>query len=273
MLANKRGVDSNRQIESTIWCYASSVAYARRLCEPIKLYADDYARELLDFLPYNEIHSLEVPAEIPTDFWAAGKFFALQQMDLMDIHIDGDVFIKSPDLMDLINYELSINDLIVQSIENSWTYENEYYIKCIELLRKNNIVLPNDLADCTPAYNCGLVGFNNEELKQKYINHYLDSVKRVSANTSAMREIKSSNDIWLDLIIEQQHLYALSADYNVCNLLGTEEVEVYANARKWGYQHLLGSEKWENLDKIKRQLYNLDREIYNRVEKQLSKIL
>ena len=272
MLANKRGVDSNRQIESTIWCYASSVAYARRLCEPIKLYADDYARELLDFLPYNEIHSLEVPAEIPTDFWAAGKFFALEQMELGDIHIDGDVFLKTPELMDIIHSSLAESDLIVQSLENEWTYDNEYYINCLNVIRDNNITLPNNPDYYSPAWNCGLVGFNNEELKHKYIQHYAESVEAIISSESAMQQIRSNNETWMDLLLEQQHLYYLSKDYVVCNLLGSGE-EAYKNSRELGYQHLLGTDKWEQLDKIQKQLYYLDREIYNKVTKQLEKVL
>lgn len=268
MLAKQRGVQTQQQIESTIWCYASSVAYARRNGECINLYTDHFGRELLGFLPYNRIYNLGMPDNYPTEFWAAGKFFALEQMQLGDIHIDGDVFLKTPELMDMIHGSLAESDLIVQSLENEWTYDNEYYINCLNVIRDNNITLPNNPDYYSPAWNCGLVGFNNDELKHKYIQHYAYSVEAIISSESAMKQIRSNNETWMDLLIEQQHLYYLSKDYVVCNLLGSGD-EAYENSRELGYQHLLGTDKWEQLDQIKKQLYYLDREIYYLTLKQI----
>ena len=272
MLNNERGQASRKQIETTLLCFASSVVYVKRLGEKIHLYADDYGRELLDFLPYDKIDSLDIPANFPTDFWAAGKFFALQKMQLGDIHIDGDVFLKTPELMEVINNRMLISDLIVQSIENSWTYENEYYINCVNVIKDNGIVLPDNLPYIAPAYNCGLVGFNNAELKKRYLQHYIASVYEIKQNPSAIAQIRMNKETWMDLLLEQQHLFSLSKGYKVCNLLGSGE-DAYINARILGYQHLLGDEKWEQIDLIKKQLYLRDREIYNAVMAKLNDIL
>ena len=274
MLNNERGQASRTQIESTVWCFASSVAYAKRLGENIHLYVDDYGRELLDFLPYNKINELKVDPKTPTYFWAAGKFYALMKMELGDVHIDGDVFLKTPEIMEVIRNGLYQSDLIVQSIENSWIHENEYYIKCLDIIKEYNIQLPNNYPDYHPAFNCGLVGFNNQEFKDKYIANYLDSIKAISNNDDAANKIINSKDIWMDLLIEQQHLFSMAEkyDYTVCNLLG-EGDSVYINAEILGYQHLLGPDKWEQLDKIKKQLYLLNREIYNAVVAHLNQIL
>lgn len=270
MLNNERGQASNKQILSAIWCYASSVAYARKNNAEIHLYADDYARELLGFLPYDNIYPLEVPEWIPTDFWAAGKFSALQKMSLGDIHIDGDVFIKTSKLCDILENSIDSADLIVQSQENSWVYENEFYINCLRIIRDYNIDV-NGLPEYSPAWNCGLVCFCNEELKQKYINHYYSCVQRVSETSGALEKIRENKETWLDLLFEQQHLYTLSQDYKVCNLLGVGKA-VSINAYRLGYQHLIGPEKWIYINKTKNQLYNLDKDIYNNVINQLNKM-
>lgn len=270
MLNNERGEASDKQIQSAIWCYASSVAYARQNNAEIHLYADGYARELLDFLPYDAIYPLDVPEWIPTDFWAAGKFTALQKMSLGDIHIDGDVFLKKPIVYDFLEEALTNSDLIVQSVENSWIYQNQYYTNCLQIIRDFNIDV-NGLPEYSPAWNCGLVCFCSEELKQKYITHYYSCVKRLSETSGALEQVRANKKIWMDLLFEQQHLYSLSEGYNVYNLLGKGQ-DVYTNASAIGYQHLLGSDKWEQLDQIKKQLYYLDREIYHRVINQLNKI-
>ena len=272
MLNNERGQASRKQIVTTLFCFASSVVYAKRLGEDIHLYADDFGRKLLDFLPYDKIDTLDIPADFPTDFWAAGKFFALQKMQLGDIHIDGDVFLKTPELMEVINNRMLISDLIVQSIENSWTCENEYYINCVNVIKDNGIVLPDNLPYIAPAYNCGLVGLNNAVLKEKYLQRYFKSVDIIKNHPTALEQIRSNKETWMDLLIEQQHLFSLSKGYKVCNLLGSGE-DAYINARILGYQHLLGDEKWEQIDLIKKQLYLRDREIYNAVMAKLNDIL
>ena len=267
ILNNERSIDANRQIESVIWCYASSVAYAKRLGEPIYLYTDEFGRELLGFLPYDRVELLDVPEIIPTDFWAAGKFYAYQKMDIGDVHIDGDVFIKKQKLLDTIKFGLRNNDLIIQSVENNQAYKNQYYLRCIELLKSNNIVFRDITSYYTPAYNCGLIGFNNAELKDKYINHYLQSIERICCNSNAMQQIRNQKDTWMDLILEQQHLYSLAQDYNVYNLLG-EGDNVNYNACKLGYQHLLGSDKWERLEDIQAQLECLDPKMFQMIIEQ-----
>lgn len=272
MLNNERGQASIKQIETTIWCFASSVAYAKRLGENIHLYADDYGRELLGFLPYDKIDSLDIPADFPTDFWAAGKFFALKKMQLGDIHIDGDVFIKTPELMDVINNQMLTTDLIVQSLENSWSYDNEYYINCVNVIKYNGIALPNQLPYVAPAFNCGLVGFNNAELKEKYLQHYFKSVDIIKNHPTALEQIRRNKETWMDLLIEQQHLFSLSRGYKVCNLLGSGD-ETYINARTLGYQHLLGTDKWEQLHLVKKQLYKRDRELFYEVKRYINTTL
>lgn len=268
MLNNERGVASKTQLESVIWCHASSVAYAKRLGEPIHLYTDDFGLQLLEFLPYDNIVNLDVPDNIPTDFWAAGKFFAYQKMQLGDVHIDGDVFIKTPMLLNKIKQGMASHDLIVQSVENSWTYDNEYYQNCNRVITANNIHFDGINDYYTPAYNCGLIGFSSDELKQKYIAHYLESIKRIYTNADAMAAIRSNKETWMDLICEQQHLYSIAQGYSVFNLLGVGD-ETYINAKQLGYQHLLGPDKWNYIDKIQQQLYYKDRDIFKSVIKQL----
>lgn len=272
MLNNERGQASYKQIETTIWCFAMSVAYAKRLGEDIHLYADYLGRELLHSLPYTKIESLDIPTDFPTDFWAAGKFFALKKMQLGDIHIDGDVFLKTPELMEVINNRMLTTDLIVQSIENSWSYDNEYYINCVNVIKDNGIVLPNQLPYVAPAYNCGLVGFNNKELKEKYLQHYFNSVDIIKNHPTALEQIRSNKETWMDLLIEQQHLFSLSRGYKVCNLLGSGD-ETYINARTLGYQHLLGTDKWEQLHLVQQQLYKRDRELFYEVVRYINTML
>lgn len=272
MLKNTRGENTKKQIETTVWCSASSVAYAKKNNEEIHLYADGLGRDLLSFLPYDEIKSLDIPDDVPTEFWAVGKFYALEKMNIGDIHIDNDVFLKTPELIAEIKQGLKENDLIVQSIEDSWEVLNSYYKLCRDVIKQNNIEFINGLnADYSPAYNCGLVAFNNEELKRIYLESYFYSIKEIGSSSTAMNMIRNNNSVWMDLLCEQQHLYNLAEinDFKVYNLLGTGD-EIYERAVNLGYQHLLGSEKWESLEEIKLQLFNLNKDIYKLTIKKLA---
>lgn len=264
MLKNSRGEQLQKQIETTVWCSASSVAYAKQHGEEIHLYADGLGRDLLSFLPYDEIFELDIPDNIPTEFWAAGKFFALADMNIGDIHIDNDVFLKRPELIAQLHEGLAKNDFIVQSIEDSWQVLNSYYKMCRDVVQLNGIKFVNHLrADYSPAYNCGVVGFNNEELKQLYLESYINNICQIYSNPEAMDMIRGNENVWMDLLCEQQHLYKLAEmyDYKVYNLLGSGD-EVFEKSVELGYQHLLGPEKWILLDEIKEQLRNLNPEIY-----------
>ena len=271
MLKNSRGENFKKQIETTVWCTASSVAYAKKNNEEIHLYADGLGYDLLSFLPYDYFSRLSVPDYIPTEFWAAGKFYALLKMNLGDIHIDNDVFLKTPALIEEMKKGLSKNDLIIQSIEDSWQVLNSYYKLCRDVIKLNNIEFNHDLqADYSPAYNCGVVGINNKELKSIYLESYINNMCEIYSCPKAMDMIRNNENVCMDLLLEQQHLYNLVENngYKTYNLLGSGN-EVYEKAEAIGYQHLLGSEKWILLDKIKEQLKNLNPDIYKAVERKL----
>lgn len=272
MFNNAREVKSHKQIITTLWCHASSVAYAKGLGLPIVLHADNFARKLLDYLPYDEIIPLHVPDYAPTCLWAAGKFFALQNMELQDVHIDGDVFIKTHLLAMRIDYGVSHSDLIIQSVEDKQHTLNDYYTNCAYLADKYKIDFINGANNSHgPAYNCGLVGFNNQTLKNLYLANYLHCHKQMAENEEAIDECLKLKT-WPDLLFEQKNLYDIALGYDVFNVLGTGK-EAYKTALQYGYQHILGSTKWSMLDDIKRQLYTINPIIFRQTNEHLDEIL
>ena len=130
------------------------------------------------------------------------------------------------------------------------------------------------LAFVLSAYNCGLVGFNNADFKKLYLESYFDSIKQIYSNPDAMKMIRKDKKTWMDLLCEQQHLYNLAERTNakVCNLLG-EGKESYKKAIDVGYQHLLGTDKWNMLDQIKLQLFHINPGIYTDTCKKLANYL
>ena len=220
MITKRRNAEFVNNILVTTYCNATSVAWLKHLGANVDLYADGLGSDMLEYLPYDNIYPLKVPTNMLTNIWACGKFLALEKMPLGDVHIDGDVFIKSDKLIDLIttpNY-----DMVVQSIEDDETTLKKYYTSTRNILLNNNIQTKSCSILEAPSFNCGTIGFYNQELKNKYLTEYFFAVKNILKNRHCIDDITSNPDIIPDLVLEQQFLYELAKDYKVNNLLNSQ---------------------------------------------------
>lgn len=270
LIANRRNIEFKTALLTTILCNATSVAWINHLGGKINLYADGFGRDILSFLPYDNIYELNVPVHIPVCTWACGKFLVLEKMPLGDVHIDGDVFLKSDKLIELCSD--NSYDMVVQSIENDKTTLKKYYTAVRELLKSNNIQTLTCTLEETPSYNCGTIGFFNQELKQKYLLEYFTTLNNIIKNRVCTLELNKNLDMIPDLILEQQFLYQLAKDYKINNLLGDVKT-MYDNAVKLGYQHIFGGFKEHQLKLISNELKYVDENIYKETIKQISFLL
>lgn len=255
-------VDRQVKTVTMLWCYASSVAYAKHHNQHIRLYADEYAASLLSFLPYDDILKLEVPDGTPSIFWAAGKFSAYAQMKPGDIHIDGDVFLQTSAVMLLLNYaEKKKYDLLVQCIENDGNCNSDVYDSAIDVLNSHGIKY-NDarFPKFSQAYNTGLIGFNDMQLRDRYVSLYFDAMDQIKSKPGIIADLDKATTA-PDIILEQQALFELAKNNSVFSLLGAGEFSM-AYSSCIGYMHLLGGEKQSFLYKTIEQLFELDPKIY-----------
>lgn len=266
-IKSRRGIEFLKSIEINTFSFAVSAAWVKRCGGKIDLYADGFGKDILDFIPYDNIYDLKIPCHIPVCSWACGKFFALEQMSLGDIHIDGDVYLKSPKLLEKIldsNY-----DFVVQSVEDDREVLYKYYDKTRAIIERNGIASNTCSWKKSPSYNCGTVGFFNQELKQKYLVEYFTVLNNIIHNSRCVYELNNDRMAIPDLLLEQQFLYELGKDYKVNNLLGNSD-EVYDNAIKLNYQHVLGGYKEQQLEDIKNELRYVDRDLYVKAVKYIS---
>lgn len=270
LIVNRRNIDFKTSLLTTVLCNATSVAWIKHLGGKINLYSDGFGQDLLDYLPYDNIIDLKVPTHIPTCTWACGKFLALEQMELGDIHIDGDVFIKSDKLIELCTD--SSYDMVVQSIENDKTIIKKYYNDVREILKNNNIKTYSCSLDELPSYNCGTIGFYNAELKKKYLIEYFTALKSIINNKNCLFELNQNLNHIPDLILEQQFLYELAQNYKVNNLLGDSDT-MYKNAVALNYQHILGGFKEHQLNNIINELKYVDENIYKNTMKNINYLI
>lgn len=255
-------VDRQTKAVTMLWCYASSVAFAKMHKQRIRLYADEYAASLLAFLPYDDILELKVPEGTPSIFWAAGKFSAYAQMKPGDIHIDGDVFLQTRCVMQLLAHAAKKYDLLVQCIENGENCYDGAYDIVTKVLNSGGLEYDGKaFPKFTQAFNTGLIGFNAMQLRDKYVSLYFDTMIRLRNKPELVAELE---DVCTapDIVLEQQMLCELSrGQYTVYSLLGAGEFSMLYSSCV-GYQHLLGDAKTSWLYKTIQQLHDIDPEIF-----------
>ena len=238
--------------------FATSMAYIKQHGLPIVIHTDSYGKELFSKLPYDAIYTTldNIPKDINSKFFAYGKFLANEQEDLGCVHIDGDVFIENKELANkILNFE---GDLITQNIEEGRTIQRFYrkwdFDDCKDIVNK---YLP--MSDIDKAYNCGIVGFNNQQLKNDYINGYINLVNELKGyNFESPFAIP-------DLICEQMFLYYLSP---LSKPLFNDNIN--KEMKENGYLHVIGPNKMSDnivahvenkLNKINKKIYNICQEI------------
>ena len=240
-------------------CYFTlSCMFAKRSGFNIVLYTDDKGAEMLQYAPYDDIkvtlNNITRPHSL---FFAYPKFNTLKYMNKNQIHIDGDVFLKSDKLNDILNF--SDYDCIVQSIEREYDvvpYDNLMYEGSRQSF--SNTVYPSwAKRHSFYMFNTGVMGFNDEILKKEFIDTYFDMSKQFAkkaVNCPSCPEI----------IIEQQFLMDLceAKNYNVKTViekgLFRDGVKEFCN--NIGYQHVIGSiEKRNKLKDVIKTIYNLDK--------------
>lgn len=263
-------IKQDKKFYNLIWCTVLSCIYAKESGFTIKLYTDSIAYEYLKFAPYDEIEvCLDELPNVPS-IYANAKMEALKREPIGSIHIDCDVFLKHPNLVKELDTD---KDLIIQSIEN---YGDEVkpgfklgylWDKAIKNV-KSLFVPAYTSTDCEAMYNCGILGFNNQELKDLFISEYEKGFDIIKNNID-----KIDPKGVCDLILEQQHLYDICKTYNysVEFLLNNKTMQEDAVIK--GYQHLLGGTKhiYENTIKVKKLVYNKNFEVYNNLERLINK--
>lgn len=244
-----------------VWYYALSNAYSKKVGAYTICHTDSLGALFLQHIPYDELHvDLDnIYKDIHPRFWAYAKIKAIEKEDVNFVHIDGDVFIKSKDCFDIL-FDRKY-DVIVQNFESSSWYNKEFHVfdnikdTCIK--NKLNYKLEG-------AYNTGVLGFKNKQLKDNFVKGYINIAKDVSKNNKII--LDKEWHCTPDLIIEQRYIYQLAKQYRAYTLFDDEHT-VNEQAKFINYQHVITIEKFKHLDKVKALLKKHDKETYNKIYK------
>ena len=261
---------SNNILDVHLYVMALSVVYAKMNGVNITMHTDDFGLKFVEDMPYDDIKfSLnEIPEWMPINMWACGKIFAQKYEPLGALHTDYDVFLKNEDCLQRVDNIFKNSDVIVQS-NDSMIYCEPLMQEASDVLWENGINISRTGADFYPSVNCGIVGFNNQILKDEYIKKYIEYTHRFS--TEEVFE-KYKNELGIpDLIFEQKLLYQLSKRYKVGRLLESNlfSNDISIEATRIGYVHLISMSKKNRIEEVMGSLRVKDNNLYNKVTRKI----
>lgn len=243
---------------------ALSLEYAHRSGYRVHMHTDSVGYSLLRNFGYDKLCRtlVTIPSSVPTDFFAAGKFYAMKAEGIVGkVHIDTDVMLKK-NVLDRFYTDKRI-DVIHQMEEDMPLVHHEDKIFHMHVLGYPPTMRPT----WQGSYNTGIVGFNNRELANKYFDNYFEALQMYNSNR--LEEYKTQgnyDDLHFDFVLEQITLSFLSHNYNAYALLPTKMPSEAADAI--GYLHLQGERKWDidTINWIKNKLRTFNPQLYNKAE-------
>jgi hypothetical protein len=270
------------QLKSNIWLYAYSVMNAKRIAKKITLHTDILGLKFYGDLGYDEIKlTLDALDNEPSRFWSKGKMIALENEPIGSIHIDGDVFLKKPQIKRVLDFKN--HDIIVQGEERLGIFMQHYF----DTLHHYPIALTNPPegfnTELKHALNCGVLGFNNQKIKDEYIQGYYSIIEQLKASEYFMNELKHNPKFEPNIVIEQYFLagyaelmeakvkFVLPLNSNTDDEIGTVTA-MNAIANRIGYAHAWGSTKYALIPAIKEKIKQQDKRYFNRIEKITNKL-
>jgi hypothetical protein len=262
------------QLKNNLWLFALSVAWVKKFGHEIVLHTDDLGKEIYGRLPYDEIYPTLDSLDVHERFWAAGKIYAQEAEPLHSVHIDGDVFLKKQAVYDIVGDRDA--DLIVQMIEG------DLAVSCPGSCYGDNLklVLPalgNDIPAefnrrQNAAYNCGLVKFNDPDLKNRYIEGYKEMINNCRRNQSFTKRILTDNNLCPDIILEQWWLKSVTDHYGYKVKTVLSGHDINEAAVRIGYTHVIGTAKYSLIPVVKERLLEIAPDLFTEVERRISKL-
>lgn len=244
----RKGVELENLWDSSINCLRLSILYAKKWGFEIEVVTDLQGEESLYELPIDKISTDLEHLSYNGKTWVEGKIYAMSKQNEPFIHIDWDVFlIKSEVAKILKGFK---EDVIVQSVDEKSQFE-EYFTEAQTTfawyLDYEPYHIPGFHKLHDKAFNCGIVGFNDMELKDEYCKAFTKCLK-VSKNF----EVDTS------IIIEQYLLYALVEAKKRSFKTLLPQREFNQTASRIGYTHLIYLSKYQKevQERVKQRIKN-----------------
>lgn len=253
----------NRSID--LICSAYSVTKVHQAGYKIVLYTDDYGKELLKDVPYDEVFVTlnNLQNSINPHIWSASKFISMQQEPLDSIHIDNDVFLYNTKLLKIPK---NVKFLAQHRIPNNDDYD--FVRRYIKKATVGKVNYPMDWDwKCKDCLHLGSFAFNDQQLKDKIINTYVDLAQQITKHIpNTLFEINLPRFI-PNLLLEENFLGMYTKDIPIKFICDWNKLNPCEPNEQ--YEHFAGGNKMGFLEYIKAQLQKHDIQLYNKIMPQV----
>lgn len=258
------------KIHMDLYSFALSYHYAKVMYGKISLVTDPEGLTLFSCIPYNDISLVLTNLDhVNSGFWTAGKIKALQVQTKPCLHIDGDVFLMGKEIKAILK---SNWDVAVQMREVGEHY-NSTYPQIFQNLQR---VWPQikDLSVFNYAYNNGILGFQDIDLKNEYAIEYFHLLAELDA-----AQIKFPPKADPNVVVEQSLLTRIASYKNshVKELITLDDMEkfgLFEYSEKIGFVHLWGNSKYQKNwhKKVKAKLKAENPKLYRSVNEMVKSL-
>lgn len=249
----------NRDID--LLCSAYSVTRVHALGHKIILYTDDYGKEFLKDIPYDEVYVMlnGLSDIINPHIWSASKFISMQNEPLSSIHIDNDVFLYDESLLAIPQ---DVKFLAQHKIPNNNDYD--FVRRYIKKATVNKVKYPEGWDwTCKDCLHLGIFAFNDQEFKEKIINNYIDVTTQITQVVPDFVFDLNLPTFIPNLLLEENFLGMYTkdvpikyvCDWNKINPCEPNEI----------YEHFAGGNKFGFFEYIKAQLKNQNPDLYEKI--------
>ncbi|RZS92503.1 DUF6734 family protein [Aquimarina brevivitae] len=246
-LVNNRWYMGNK-LKETIYMTALSVLYAHLWYKDIELFVDKTAYKFLYMLP---CRVTKMNIEPDKEVWVRAKIHAIERQNVPFVHLDNDVFIKK-------KIDFNFNKVLLERREGGYTI---HYKPQLDFFNPLCSHMPYWNPDLGHSYSCGVLGFNELSLRNKFVNAYYQVERQYLENRTDFTPFKIKG-YEPCIVIEQYNLACLLDHYRVkpnVVLRGYNVNQHATNAKDIGYSHLFGLKKYHHKieQEIEHRLYRI----------------
>ncbi len=236
------------KLKETIYMTALSVLYSHLWYEDIELYADETAYKFLYMLP---CRVTKISNKSDKELWMKAKISAIERQTSPFVHLDTDVFIKK-------KISFNFNKILLERKEGGYGI---HYKKQVDFFNKYTRDLPHWHPDLGHTFSCGVLGFNDLNLRSKFVNAYYELEDIYNEQRSKFIPLKKQG-FEPCIVIEQYNLASLLDHHTIqpdLLLKGRNLIEQSKHAQKIGYNHLFGIKKYKQdiIQEIEYRLYKI----------------
>ncbi|REG99099.1 DUF6734 family protein [Flavobacterium aquicola] len=225
--------NAGNKLKETIYMSALSILYSHLWYKDIEFYVDEIAYKYLYMLP---CRVTKVPNNDDLELWMKSKIHAINKQIKPFVHLDTDIFIKK-------KIHFNFNKVIVERSDDEYYGHYKNQLPFFNQYTQHLDYWHEDVGNC---FNCGILGFNDLEIRNQFVNAYYELEAIYIKNRESYLPYKRQG--YEPCVVIEQYMLASFLKHKgvIPNLLLYQQnmIDQSNHADKIGYSHIYGKKKY-----------------------------